>query len=47
MRHGEIKRKLDEIVDFAGVERYIDTPVKIFFWYVCSTCLCRCSTLGA
>ena len=28
MRHGEIKRKLDEIVDFAGVERYIDTPVK-------------------
>ncbi len=24
----EIKSKLDEIVDFAGVERYIDTPVK-------------------
>ena len=24
----EISRKLDEIVDFAGVERYIDTPVK-------------------
>lgn len=24
----EITRKLDEIVDFAGVERYIDTPVK-------------------
>jgi len=24
----EIKRKFDEIVDFAGVERYIDTPVK-------------------
>lgn len=24
----EIKNKLDEIVDFAGIERYIDTPVK-------------------
>jgi len=24
----EIRRKFDEIVDFAGVERYIDTPVK-------------------
>jgi lipopolysaccharide transport system ATP-binding protein len=24
----EIKRKFDEIVDFAGVERYIDTPVR-------------------
>jgi lipopolysaccharide transport system ATP-binding protein len=28
MRRHEISRKLDEIVDFAGVERYIDTPVK-------------------
>ena len=28
MTRGEITRKLDEIVDFAGVERYIDTPVK-------------------
>ncbi|MDO3627503.1 polysaccharide ABC transporter ATP-binding protein [Mucilaginibacter sp. BT774] len=28
MRRMEIKRKFDEIVDFAGVERYIDTPVK-------------------
>ena len=28
MRRDEINRKLDEIVDFAGVERYIDTPVK-------------------
>jgi lipopolysaccharide transport system ATP-binding protein len=28
MRKYEIKRKFDEIVDFAGVERYIDTPVK-------------------
>ena len=24
----EIKSKLDEIVDFAGIERYLDTPVK-------------------
>lgn len=28
MRRHEIKRKFDEIVDFSGVERYIDTPVK-------------------
>ncbi len=28
MRKTEIKRRFDEIVDFAGVERYIDTPVK-------------------
>jgi lipopolysaccharide transport system ATP-binding protein len=28
MRRIEITRKLDEIVDFAGVEKYIDTPVK-------------------
>jgi lipopolysaccharide transport system ATP-binding protein len=28
MKRKEIKNKFDEIVDFAGVERYIDTPVK-------------------
>jgi len=28
MTKAEIRRKFDEIVDFAGVERYIDTPVK-------------------
>ena len=28
MTRHEIDKKLDEIVDFAGVERYIDTPVK-------------------
>jgi lipopolysaccharide transport system ATP-binding protein len=28
MRKHEIKTKLDEIIAFAGVERYIDTPVK-------------------
>lgn len=28
MTKSEIKRKFDEIVDFSGVERYIDTPVK-------------------
>lgn len=28
MTKSEIKRKFDEIVAFAGVERYIDTPVK-------------------
>lgn len=28
MRKKEITRKLDEIIDFSGVEKYIDTPVK-------------------
>jgi lipopolysaccharide transport system ATP-binding protein len=28
MKKKEILRKFDEIVDFSGVERYIDTPVK-------------------
>ena len=30
MTRHEIERKLDEIVDFAGIERYLDTPVKRF-----------------
>ena len=28
MRRNEIRRKFDEIVEFSGVSRYIDTPVK-------------------
>lgn len=28
MRRAEINRKFDEIVDFAGVEQFLDTPVK-------------------
>lgn len=28
MQKAEVSRKFDEIVDFSGVERYIDTPVK-------------------
>ena len=28
MRRSEITRKFDEIVDFSGIDRYIDTPVK-------------------
>ena len=30
MNRGEIRRKLDEIVDFAGIAKYLDTPVKRF-----------------
>lgn len=30
MTRHEISSKLDEIVDFAGIERYLDTPVKRF-----------------
>jgi lipopolysaccharide transport system ATP-binding protein len=28
MRKSEITKKLDEIIDFAGVSKYVDTPVK-------------------
>lgn len=28
MSHAEVSRKFDEIVDFSGVENFIDTPVK-------------------
>lgn len=28
MTKAEIKSKLDEIIDFAGIEKYVDTPVK-------------------
>ncbi len=30
MRRDEIKRKFDEIVDFSGVEKFLDTPVKFY-----------------
>ncbi|MGE5357350.1 MAG: ABC transporter ATP-binding protein [Deltaproteobacteria bacterium] len=30
MKKAEIKKKFDEIVDFSGVEHFIDTPVKHF-----------------
>ncbi|MGY1670988.1 ABC transporter ATP-binding protein [Geodermatophilus sp. SYSU D00710] len=30
MRNREIRTKLDDIVEFAGVERFLDTPVKRF-----------------
>jgi lipopolysaccharide transport system ATP-binding protein len=30
MRRYEITRKLDEIIDFAGIVKYIDTPIKRF-----------------
>ena len=30
MRQVEIQRKFDEIVDFSGIEKFIDTPVKRF-----------------
>lgn len=30
MTRAEVTRKLDEIVDFAGVEKFLDTPVKRF-----------------
>jgi lipopolysaccharide transport system ATP-binding protein len=28
LRHAQVKKHLDEIIDFSGVEKFIDTPVK-------------------
>ena len=28
MKESEVKRKIDEIIDFSGIEKFIDTPVK-------------------
>ena len=28
MKKAEVDRKFDEIVDFSGVEKFVDTPVK-------------------
>lgn len=28
MRESEVKKKMDEIIDFSGIEKFIDTPVK-------------------
>jgi lipopolysaccharide transport system ATP-binding protein len=30
MRRREIDKKIDEIIDFSGVEKYLDTPVKFY-----------------
>jgi lipopolysaccharide transport system ATP-binding protein len=30
MKRSEISRKFDEIIDFSGVEQFIDTPVKYY-----------------
>jgi ABC-type polysaccharide/polyol phosphate transport system ATPase subunit len=32
MKRREIKRRFDEIVDFAGLERFLDTPLKRYSW---------------
>jgi ABC-2 type transport system ATP-binding protein/lipopolysaccharide transport system ATP-binding protein len=32
MKRREIGRQFDEIVDFAGLERFLDTPLKRFSW---------------
>jgi ABC-2 type transport system ATP-binding protein/lipopolysaccharide transport system ATP-binding protein len=32
MKRREIDRRFDEIVEFAGLERFLDTPIKRFSW---------------
>ena len=41
MKRAEIKSKFDEIVAFAEVERFLDTPVKRYSsGHVCAACVC-------
>ena len=48
MTKREIDRKFDEIVDFSGVERFLDTPVKRYSSGMsCAVGLCRGRALGA
>ncbi len=45
MTKAEIRRKFDEIVDFAGVEKYIDTPVKRYSsGMMVRSGICNCCT---
>ena len=47
MTKAEIRKKFDEIVDFAGVERYMDTPVKRYSQrHVCAAGVCRGGASG-
>ena len=46
MTRHEISRRLEEIVDFAGVERYIDTPVKRYSSGMTVRLACRRRFLG-
>jgi ABC-type polysaccharide/polyol phosphate transport system ATPase subunit len=32
MSRGDVDRRFDEIVDFAGLERFLDTPLKRYSW---------------
>ena len=32
MSRGDVARRFDEIVDFAGLERFLDTPIKRYSW---------------
>jgi ABC-2 type transport system ATP-binding protein/lipopolysaccharide transport system ATP-binding protein len=32
MKRREIRQRFDEIVDFAGLERFLDTPIKRYSW---------------
>jgi len=42
MTKSEIRKKFDEIVAFAEIEKFIDTPVKRYSSGICPLGLCRC-----
>jgi len=44
MTQQEIKISSVSLNRFSKVERYIDTPVKIFLRYVCSFSICSCNS---
>jgi lipopolysaccharide transport system ATP-binding protein len=42
MQRSEIERKFDEIVDFAEIEQFLDTPVKRYSAGCICAWRCRC-----
>ena len=47
MKKFEIDQKLDEIVEFSGIKKYINAGQEIFEWNACKACLLSRSTFGS
>ena len=46
MSRAEIRNKFDEIVAFADIERFLDTPVKRYAWDVRAIGICCRGAFG-
>jgi lipopolysaccharide transport system ATP-binding protein len=46
MTRADIRRKFDEIVTFAELAKFLDTPVKQQLWHVCAARVRRCRCIS-